>query len=114
MVTDFGDKLAKVAYPTFIHHTGIPKQIRGSQCQCEKLNGNDLYMCDRSLVSFHPVIPQLMRLDCIQQLLFGTPVCFAMVADGIARSGGLHAAFAMNFLVWVNFMGTFGLFVCCS
>jgi len=36
MVTNFWAKSAKLANPTFIHHTGIPKQIGGSQQLCEK------------------------------------------------------------------------------
>ena len=35
--TSFGAKLAKFAYPTFIHRTGILKWIARSQCQCEKI-----------------------------------------------------------------------------
>ena len=41
-----------LAYPTFIHHTGILKRTEASQCRLQKVNDDDRSASGRNLVSF--------------------------------------------------------------
>ena len=65
----FWAKSGKLAHPTFIHHIGIPEWIGASERLCERLNDDDLCASGRNLVSFRPVMPEFMRLECVQQAL---------------------------------------------
>jgi len=47
----------KIAYLTFIHHTGILKGITDRDSDLNVFNGNDFSVLCRNLVTFGPVTP---------------------------------------------------------
>ena len=51
--------------PTFIHCSGIPRRIGGSQRQWLRWRGHEPSTSGRNLVSFDPVTPEFTRLVCV-------------------------------------------------
>jgi len=82
MPTIFLAKLAKLADPTFIQHTGVLKSSAGSQSRFRRLNVNYIYILRSNLVTFGAVTPEFTTLDCVQQASIITDVCLSTFTRG--------------------------------